>query len=258
MNLAGAKIEDYEARLFTRFGSIALLGYQSLRGLFARPFEFQETVRQMEYLGIRSLSISLLTSLFTGMVMALQFAVGLERFGTKEYVALIGALATVRELGPVLTSVVGGGRVGSGITAELGSMAVTEQIDAIRALGANPVKKLVVPRLLAMLIVLPMLTFMADIMGILGGLIVGTLQLGLPAVTYWSNVVHGIGLDDVFSGISKTFVFGIGITLIACEQGMSTTGGTEGVGQSTTRTVVASLIFVFMADFFLTKVLLIL
>ena len=243
---------------FVRAGSIALLGARTVGGIFSRPFEFRETIRQMEYLGMRSLSISLLTALFTGMVMALQFAVGLERFGSKEYVALIGALAIIRELGPVLTSVVVGGRVGSGITAEIGSMQVTEQIDAIRALGANPVKKLVVPRFVAMLIVLPMLAFLADVTGVAGGLIIGTFQLGLSPHTYVYNVINGVGLDDLFSGIAKTVFFAAGITLIACREGMATTGGTEGVGQATTRTGVSSLIFVFVADFFLTKLFLIL
>jgi phospholipid/cholesterol/gamma-HCH transport system permease protein len=230
---------------------------QTVRQTFTRGFEWKETFKQIEYLGVRSLSISLMTLFSTGMVMALQFAVGLERFGGKEYVSIVVALAILRELGPVLTSVVVGGRVGSGITAELGSMAVTEQIDAIRALGANPIKKLVVPRTVAMLIVLPLLTIMADLVGILGGLFISVLELGLSANSYISDTINGIRLIDLFAGLSKTYIFGFGIVQIACYNGMNTYGGTEGVGSSTTKTVVQSLIFIFVADFFLTKALMV-
>ena len=251
-------IGETTSRAFKYAGAVFLLGRRAVREAFSRPFELKETVRQIEYLGIRSLSISMLTALFTGMVMTLQFSVGLKRFGSTEFVAIVVALSIVRELGPVLTSVVVGGRVGSGITAEIGSMQVTEQIDAIRALGADPIKKLVVPRLIAMLIVLPMLTFLADCVGIFGGMVIATVELGLSPYTYIWDVINGVSMEDVFSGICKTFFFAAGITLIACHEGMNTTGGTEGVGQATTRTVVASLIFIFVADFFLTKLLLLL
>ena len=239
-------------------GGVASLGGRTVTSLFERPFELQETLKQIHYLGISSLSIAMLTAFFTGMVLSLQMAVSMERFGSQEYVAIIVGLAITRELGPVLTSVVVGGRVGSGITAEIGSMQVTEQIDAIRALGANPIKKLVVPRLVAMLIVLPMLTFLADVVGVAGGLIISVVELDLNAYTYLWDTINTISMEDLFSGIAKTFFFAGGITLISCHYGMRTSGGTEGVGNATTRTVVASLIYIFVADFFLTKAMMIL
>jgi len=237
-------------------GEMTILGLKTLYWSFRRPVEIGEIIRQAEYLGTKSLSIALLTALFTGMVLVLQFSIGLERFGAKEYVSIVVALAIVRELGPVLTSVVVGGRVGSGIAAEIGSMKVTEQIDAISALGANPVKKLVVPRMVAMFFGLPMLAFLADVVGILGGMLIADFELGLKPTVFISDVLHGIDLYDVFNGLSKTFVFAIGIVLIACYQGMTAMGGTEGVGRATTKTVVWSLVFIFAADFFLTKILL--
>ncbi|MDP8254319.1 MAG: ABC transporter permease [Candidatus Alcyoniella australis] len=243
---------------FEEMGSFWVLCGQSVRNMFRRPVEFAEIVKQVEYLGVRSISIALLTALFTGFVMALQFAVGLERFGAKEYVSIVVALSITRELGPVLTSVVVGGRVGAGITAEIGSMQVTEQVDAIRALGADPIKKLIVPRLWAMLIALPMLTLLADLLGIIGGLIISVYEMGINPGTYISDVSQGLDFADVFSGLAKTYVFGFGIVMIACHRGMTTSGGTEGVGQSTTRTVVVSLIFIFVTDFFLTKLFLVL
>ncbi len=239
-------------------GEITILGLKTLYWAFRRPIEMGEIIRQVEYLGTKSVSIALLTSLFTGMVLVLQFSIGLERFGAKEYVSIVVALAIVRELGPVLTSVVVGGRVGSGIAAELGSMKVTEQIDAISALGANPVKKLVVPRMIAMFFGLPMLAFLADIVGILGGMVIADFELGLRPTVFISDVLHGVDLYDVFNGLSKTFVFAIGIVLIGCYHGMAATGGTEGVGRATTKTVVWSLVFIFAADFFLTKLLILL
>jgi len=243
---------------FEEMGAFSYLCGETLRSMFRRPIEINEIVKQINYLGVRSLSIGLLTAMFTGLVMALQFAVGLERFGAKEYVSIVVALAITRELGPVLTSVVVGGRVGAGITAEIGSMKVTEQIDAIRALGANPVKKLIVPRLWAMLIALPMLTLMADAVGILGGMMISTLEMGIKPGTFMNDVFLGLDFVDVFTGLAKTYVFGFGIVMIGCYRGMTTSGGTEGVGQATTHTVVISLIFIFVADFFLTKLFLVL
>lgn len=251
-------IGDTVEGTFESLGKFTILMGQTVRQTFSRNFEWRETFKQMEYLGVKSLSISMMTMFSVGMVMALQFAVGLERFGGKDYVSIVVALSILRELGPVLTSVVVGGRVGSGITAELGSMAVTEQIDAIRALGANPVKKLVVPRTVALLVVLPLLTVLADLVGIIGGLFISTVELGLSANSYISDTINGVGLIDLFVGLIKTYFFAFGIAQIACYNGMSTFGGTEGVGNSTTKTVVQSLIFIFLGDFFLTKVLMIL
>jgi phospholipid/cholesterol/gamma-HCH transport system permease protein len=239
------------------FGSLMTLLGQTFLQCFRRPFEFGEIIRQVNLLGVNSISIGLLTSFFTGMVFALQFAVGLDRFGGKEYVSVVTGIAFLRELGPVLTSVVVCSRVGSGIAAELGSMAVTEQIDAIRALGSNPVKKLVVPRMLAMLIALPSMAMLADIIGILGGMVIGVTEVGLRPMSYLSDTVDGVGVPDLLSGLVKTFFFAVGVVLIACHNGMTTYGGTEGVGNATTKTVVTGLIFIFLSDFFLTRLLLV-
>lgn len=237
-------------------GQLTLLMGRTVRRMFSRKFEWGELMRQIEYLAINSLTITVLTALSSGMVFALQFAVGLEKFGGKEYVSIVVAIAMLRELGPVLTSVVVGGRVGAGIAAELGSMNVTEQVDAIRALGADPIQKLVVPRTVAMLIGLPFLTLFADIIGIIGGCLISWLNLGLSPGSYLSDSIHGINLTDLLAGLTKTFFFGFGISQISCYMGLNTTGGTEGVGQSTTKTVVISLIFIFLSDFVLTKAIL--
>lgn len=243
------------AVLSENFGAMITLAGQTARLSFKRPLEIQETVRQIHLLGIGSLSIGLLTSYFVGMVFALQFSIGLDRFGGKDYVSVVTGLSILRELGPVLCSVVVGSRVGSGIAAELGSMAVTEQIDAIRALGANPVKKLVVPRMLAMLIALPSLAMLADLMGILGGMTVGVTEVGLSTKSYISDTVNSVRAWDLISGLLKTYVFAAGLVLIACHNGMRTYGGTQGVGQATTKTVVTGLIFIFLADYFITRIL---
>jgi len=245
-------------RFLENLGGEMRLGWQVVQQSFKRPLEISETMRQIDHLGIGSLTIGLLTIYFTGMVFAIQFAVGLDRFGGKEYVSVVTGLAILRELGPVLVSVVVGGRVGSGIAAELGSMAVTEQIDAIRALGANPVKKLVVPRMWAMLLALPAIALLADLVGIAGGMTIGVVEIGIRPITYVTDTLDSVQLVDLFSGLIKTYFFAAGLVLISCYNGMNTYGGTEGVGQSTTKTVVAGLIFIFLSDFFLTRILLVL
>ncbi|MDP8224390.1 MAG: ABC transporter permease [Candidatus Lernaella stagnicola] len=245
----GHKVADAMAG----FGRVISLGGQTIVQSVKPPYEISEIFRQVQLLGVESISIALLTAFFTGMVFALQFAVGLDRFGGKEYVSVVTGIAFLRELGPVLCSVVVGSRVGSGIAAELGSMAVTEQIDAIRALGSNPVKKLVVPRMWAMLIALPSLAMLADVVGIAGGMVVGVTEVGLSAQTYLSDTIDGVGVVDLITGLIKTYFFAVGIVLIACHNGMTAYGGTEGVGQATTKTVVGGLIYLFLADFFLTR-----
>jgi phospholipid/cholesterol/gamma-HCH transport system permease protein len=222
---------------FTRF---ALGTHRVL--IFRRP-PIAETLRQFDAIVVRSSTIVFITALFTGMVLALQTASALGRFGAKPYTGSFVGLAFVLELGPVLTAVVVAGRVGAGITAELGSMTVSEQVDAIRALGADPVQKLVVPRVLATTLGLPMLAMFAT-------------QSGIGANFYYQSVVGVVTPTDLWSGLVKTLVFGWLIAMIACHQGLATTGGTVGVGRATTRTVVVSSIAVFVSDFFLTKVIL--
>jgi len=238
------------------FGAISRLTGQMLRAFFVRPFEFRETLRQLYALGIQSVSIGFLTALFTGAVMALQFGWGLERFGAANYVGKVISVGFVMELGPVLTALLVGGRVGAGITAELGSMNVTEQIDAIRALGADPVKKLVAPRVLACTVAMPILALMADVVGIIGGMFVAVAEQGLTTAWYMDQVLTTVDISEVLHGLIKSVFFGYFFGIIGCFMGLQTRGGTEGVGRFTTRTVVITSITILVGDFVLGKVLL--
>lgn len=222
--------------------------------MWKRPLEIQSTLYQMESLGVRSMGIASVTALFVGMVMAVQFAFGLQKFGGMEYTGRIIGLSFSRELAPTLTAVIVGGRIGSGIAAEVGSMAVTEQIDAIRALGADPVKKLVVPRLLASIIVMPVLGAFALVIGFCGAMAICSSQFGIAPGFFLRTALGSVNFADYFSGMFKTPFFGAIIAILGCHFGLITRGGTEGVGQATTRTVVAISISILVADFFLTKV----
>ena len=241
------------------------LAIKSLRFIFARPFYAQDTIQQMDEIGVKSLGIVLLTGFFTGMVLALQSSVQLKVFGATMYIGTLVAASMIRELGPVLAGLMVAGRVGSGIAAQLGSMRVTEQIDALNTLGTDPIKKLVTPRVLAALIMLPILTIINDFVGILGGSLISSVLVGVPPGAYWRTVWEQIAGDgfvlrfiptDFVQGLIKPFVFGGIISITACYFGINTTGGTEGVGQSTTRTVVLSSILILVVDYFLTQILL--
>jgi len=240
------------------FGEFSLLAVRTLRAGTRPRFPWRATLEQFEVIAVRSTPIVGLTALFTGMVLALQTAFALSRFGAKPYVGSIVGLAIVRELGPVLAALMVGGRVGAGIASELGSMTVTEQVDAIRAMGADPVQKLVLPRVLAATIGLPMLTASAIVLGVFGGLVVADLQYAITPNFYLQTVTTTVTIGDFFAGVTKTFFFGWIIAMVGCFAGLSTTGGTEGVGRATTRAVVASSIGVLVSDFFLTKLLLLL
>jgi phospholipid/cholesterol/gamma-HCH transport system permease protein len=239
-------------------GHIGRITVGAVAALFRRPFEFQATLYQMESLGVSSMGIASITALFVGMVMAVQFAFGLQKFGGMEYTGRIIGLSFSRELAPTLTAVIVGGRIGSGIAAEVGSMAVTEQIDAIRALGADPVKKLVAPRLLASVIVMPVLCAFALVLGFCGAMFICEIQFGIPSGFFLRTALGSVTFGDYFSGMFKTPFFGAIISILGCHFGLICRGGTEGVGQATTRTVVAISIAVLVADFFLTKVSIIL
>jgi phospholipid/cholesterol/gamma-HCH transport system permease protein len=228
-----------------------------VRACLRRPPAWSAIVDQLEQVGWKSLSIVSLTALSMGMVLALQLGNFLERFGAKMFVSRIVGVSLVREMSPILTALMLGGRVGAGITAELGTMAVTEQIEAIRALGASPVRVLVVPRLLAVMIMLPILTIVADLVGVLGGLFIGTTELRVSSDFYWNSLLYGMVLNDLFSGIGKSMFFAYFIGIIACYNGLHVTGGADGVGRATTSTVVAASITILIADFFLTKLFLI-
>ncbi|HVX40160.1 MAG TPA: ABC transporter permease [Gemmatimonadaceae bacterium] len=242
-----------------------VLAGKSLRFIAARPFYAQDVVQQMDEIGVKSLGIVLLTGLFTGMVLALQSSVQLKTFGATLYIGNLVSASMIRELGPVLAGLMVAGRVGSGIAAQLGSMRVTEQIDALNTLGTDPIKKLVTPRVVAALIMVPVLTIINDFIGIVGGNVIASFVVGLPSAQYWRTVWVQIASDgftlryfpnDFIQGLSKPFVFGGIIAITACYFGLGTTGGTEGVGQSTTRTVVTSSILILIVDYFITQVLL--
>jgi phospholipid/cholesterol/gamma-HCH transport system permease protein len=238
---------------FDALGGMTLLTVDAVRATLRRPPAWRAVIDQFEQIGWRSLSIVNLTALFTGMVLALQLGSYLARFGAKMFVSRIVGVSLVREMGPVLTALMIGGRVGAGITAELGTMAVTEQVDAIRALGASPVRNLVVPRMIAILVMLPALTVISDLIGVLGGLFVSVTELNLSADFYWNSLIQVLLLEDVLSGLGKSVFFAYFIGIIACYNGLGVTGGADGVGRATTRTVVAASITVLVSDFFLTK-----
>lgn len=234
-------------------GELAQLTVQAFRELVRPPYEFSLWIQQMERIGVRSLGVASITAVFTGMVLALQTAYSLPALGIKYYIGTVVAKSLVRELGPVLTALIVGGRIGAGMTAEIGTMKVTEQIDALRSMAADPIRKLVVPKLAASLIMLPALTILGDFLGILGGLLVAVFQLHLPAALYLNDVFSKLTLADIGSGVGKSFFFAYFITLVGCYNGLNTQGGADGVGRATTNTVVLAAILVLVSDFFLTK-----
>jgi phospholipid/cholesterol/gamma-HCH transport system permease protein len=218
------------------------------------PFYIKDVFEQLYQIGYRSLSIVTLTGMFAGMVLAFQTGMEMGRFGAKAYVGSVLALSLIRELGPVLTALVVAGRVGSGITAELGSMKVTDQIDAMRAMAIDPFKKLVVTRVLALLIMLPVLTAVCDAIGLFGGMLIATTNLNVGYELYKSTAIDALYIEDLVSGITKPIVFAFIIGNIGCYLGMNTKGGTKGVGSATTMSVVLSSIIIFIFDFILTKI----
>lgn len=238
-------------------GQATLLAIKGFLGIFVPPFNLRLALREMDNFGTGSLLLVDIIALFTGMVMALQTIYGLRMYGAEMYVGSVVSLSLVRELGPVLSSIMVGARVGSGIAAEIGSMQVTEQIDAMRALGASPIKKLVTPKIFAAMITLPLLTVTADIIGIFGGMIIALFELEIDRTFYINSVLTTITISDLLSGIGKTVFFGLLIAVIGCFFGLRTTGGTTGVGRSTTITVVTTSILILIFDFFLTKLFLI-
>lgn len=252
------RIRERADRTFLYVGGLTDLAVQTIQQIRRGPIEKSLLVQQFEQIGVRSLSIVIITSAFIGMVLALQTAYALEDFGGKLFVGMIVSLSLVRELAPVLMSLMVGGRVGAGMTAELGTMKVTEQIDALRALATNPVRKLVVPRVVATTLMFPLLTVIAIALGILGGLLIAVANLNLSANYYLRSVIETVKYNDLASGIGKTFFFGFAIALLACFNGLRTSGGADGVGRSTTATVVTGAITVLIMDFFLTKLFLML
>ena len=237
-------------------GEITDLAIQTVQQLWRGPMERRLLMVQLDQVGVRSLSIVLITSAFIGMVLALQTAYSLASFGGKLFVGTVVSLSITRELAPVLMALMVGGRVGAGMTAELGTMKVTEQIDALRALATNPVRKLVVPRVVATTLMFPLLTVIAIAVGIIGGGLIAVANLHVNANYYFRSVFEALNFNDIGSGVGKTFFFGFSTSLIACYNGLRTSGGADGVGRATTMTVVSSAITVLIMDFFLTKLFL--
>jgi phospholipid/cholesterol/gamma-HCH transport system permease protein len=232
-----------------------LLCGAALRGMVTRPFYRHDVVEQFEAIGIGSLTVVLLTGFFTGAVLALNTGITLDQFGARDFVGRLISASMVKELGPVLTGLMLAGRVGSGIAAELGSMMVTDQINALRALGTDPIRKLVVPRLLAGFFMTPVLTIIANGVGIVGGWIIAVGQLRVASSLYWTSIIEGLYLQDAWMGLIKPFFLGFVIVSIGCHVGLRASGGTQGVGRATTNAVVAASVAVIAVDFFLTRLL---
>lgn len=244
--LKGAALEAQEYVRLTR---------DALRAIVTRPYYKHDIVEQFDAIGWGSLTVVLLSGLFTGAALALQSGQTLDQFGARPVVGRLVSASMIKELGPVLTALMLTGRIGSGIAAELGSMMVTDQINALRALGTDPIRKLVVPRMLAGFLMAPVLTVISDFVGILGGWVVARFTLQVNSGLYWSSVTKGLYMEDAWMGLIKPFVFGFIIVTVACHVGLRTTGGTAGVGKATTLSVVAGSVAVIAADFFVTQIL---
>src|SRR5512132_2409595 len=215
-------MEAYLRRTVEWYGGVGLLTRQVFRSLALPPKYFRLVVQEIEVMGVQSLGVALTAAIFTGMVFTIQSAVNMARFGAETYVGPLTALAILRELGPVLTAILVGGKVASGITAELGSMKVTEQIDALRTLGVNYIKRLVVPRVLAALVVFPLLTVFADFVGLVGGMIVSVFDRDVDPYLYWNTIAYWVVIRDFLTGLLKSVVFGFLVTLIGCYNGLAT------------------------------------
>jgi len=254
--MAGA-VERIKSGLLEVQEYVRMLGFVG-RSFVSRPFYYRDTVQQFEYIGIGSMTVVLLTGLFTGMVLALQSGLTLDQFGARSMVGRLVSASMVKELGPVLTGLMVAGRVGSGIAAELGSMMVTDQIAALRALGTDPIRKLVVPRIVAGLLMVPVLTVVATAVGMVGGWIVTVGILRVASTVYWNSVVQGLYIQDVWMALIKPFFLGFAIVSIGCHVGLRTRGGTQGVGRATTNAVVASSVAVIAVNYFVTQLLIVL
>ncbi|MEM9730684.1 MAG: ABC transporter permease [Myxococcota bacterium] len=249
---------DYQIRRLRsaveEVGDATMLAGRTFRTLFTTRFDTSEFIYQIEQLGVRSIAIASATAIFVGIVMTIQFAVSMEAFGAKDTLGRVIAVSEARELAPSLTALVVGSRIAAGMAAEIGSMAVTEQIDAIRALGADPIRKLVVPRMVAGIVIMPLITFIAFVLGMVSSMLVAALSYGIPMEFFYSTALDTLRIQDFTSGVSKTPFFGFLIALLGCYFGLQTRGGTEGVGRSTTRAVVVVSISILMADALLTQI----
>jgi phospholipid/cholesterol/gamma-HCH transport system permease protein len=237
-----AKVQDY-----------SYLSYNSLKNLLTSPRYFQDTLDQMDDIGVGSLPIVLLSGFFIGAVMVLQTGSQFTRFGQAALTGDVVAIALVRELGPTLTGILVAGRCSSGIASELGSMLVTEQVDAMRAMGTDPSRKLVTPRVIATMLMLPLLTALNDFVGLLGGCVASVFSLRLGAVEFWTRAIKALDFADLMQGFTKPIVYGFILATIGCYKGLNVRGGTQGVGRATTQAVVVASVMIIAADLFLTK-----
>lgn len=248
-------IQNYLKSKVLALQDFTFLSARAFRNAFSAPRYYADTLVQMDAIGVGSVPIVVLVGFFTGAVLALQMYRSLQTFGSVTLLGEVVALSVVRELGPVLTALVVAGRNSSGIASEIGSMLVSEQIDALRALGTDPLRKLVSPRLYAALLMLPLLTVLADFFGMLGGYLISATIAKLTAPEYWNMAYQSLSFRDFTQGLMKPIFFGIIIALVGCYFGLSTEGGTEGVGHSTTRAVVVAIVLIIMVDFFITRFL---
>lgn len=253
-----AAVEIVVKRFFFAVDGYARLTGRTLYRSLRPPFYLRETVYQFDRIGVESLFIVVLTGIFTGMVLALQGVALLTRFGATSYLGSMIGASIIRELGPVLAALMLAGRVGSSMTAELGNMAITEQIDAYTVEGTDVVRKLVVPRFLACILMLPLLTALADGIALVGGFLIISTTTDLNSTYYWRSVTEFLNMDDLAMGLTKPLVFGILIATISCHLGLRASGGAEGVGTAVKKSVVVASIMILVSDFFLTKIFLVL
>jgi len=254
-SLTGA-LSDGAKRWVLHVQEYSVLSAQSITRLLSPPYYASDILDQMDIIGVGSLPIVLLTGFFIGAVMVLQTAAQFERFGQTALTADVVSLALVRELGPSITGLLVAGRNASGMASELGSMIVTEQVDAMRAMGTDPVRKLVTPRVVATVLMLPLLTAMADFLGLIGGYLVSFFTLRLGAITFWTRAIDILVFSDLMQGLTKPIVFGFIIATVGCYQGLNVKGGTQGVGRATTQAVVTASVIILVSNFFLTKLML--
>jgi phospholipid/cholesterol/gamma-HCH transport system permease protein len=241
--------------ILKELGNIGIMFLQSIYWTFRRPFKLNYIFKQMEFVGVNSIMVVIITGTFTGMVLALQSYYGFRKFGAEGLVGTTVALSMTRELGPVLTSLMVTGRAGSAMAAELGSMRVTEQIDALTVMALNPIKYLVVPRVIASFLMFPVLTSISNFVGIIGGYLVGVKLLGINEGAFINKIIKYLDLEDIYNGLIKAAVFGIIMSVISCYKGFYTSGGAEGVGKSTTEAVVMSSVTILVTDYVLTSLM---
>jgi phospholipid/cholesterol/gamma-HCH transport system permease protein len=259
MSSSSSGVAEAPLRFLTRavweIQSYTFLSTRAIANLFTRPIYGRDILMQMDRIGVGSLTIILLTGFFTGAVLGIQSESALRRYGAVSITGQLVSLTLVRELGPVLSALMMAGRIGSGIASELGSMIVSEQINAMRALGTDPTRRLVTPRMIATIMMLPMLTIVCNAVGMCGGWVIARYKLLISSSQYWADVINALEFSDVFGTLVKPVVFGFIISMTGCYVGLRTSGGTEGVGRSTTQAVVSSSILVITADFFLNNLI---